>query len=194
MEKEKKKLDTFLFHLISLLLCPAYCSVFRDGQHATFHSLYVPLEFWGGMPNPFIPQRPPMMKEQSPLTSACWSVKELTLLGSGLTPNCYGKIQRQFSGGKREIRGPDCFGFPLPFPQADYAAAGTHTCLIDSCLCLHAVLVLSALGGCYLTLGPRKLHWLLCQESMVLVGEIQQAVPSGERRAGTKGSQVPVFR
>lgn len=120
--------------------------------------------------------------------------KRVDPAGIRLDPKLLWKNSEAVQRGKREIRGPDCFGFPLPFPQADYAAAGTHTCLIDSCLCLHAVLVLSALGGCYLTLGPRKLHWLLCQESMVLVGEIQQAVPSGERRAGTKGSQVPVFR
>lgn len=56
-----------------------------------------------------------MMKEQSPLTSACWSVKELTLLGSGLTPNCYGKIQRQFSGEKEKSEALTALDFPSPF-------------------------------------------------------------------------------
>lgn len=79
---------------------------------------------------------------------------------------------------EKEKSGPDCFGFPLPCPQADGAAAGTHTCLLDLCLHLCAVLVLSVLDGCYLDSESKKASPAFCARNRwCLVGEIQHAVP-----------------
>lgn len=165
-EKKRKNLTSFCF-ILFLFCCAQHPALSAETTACNFPFHVCPFRILGWDTQPFYSSRAAYDEGTVSFDFSVLECKRADPARIRLDPKLLRKNAKAVQRRKREIRGPDCFGFPLPYSQADYAAAGTHTCPLDSCLRLCAVLVLSALGGCYLTLGPRKLHWLLCQESMV---------------------------